>query len=171
MGFFFPFPALRSFRRDARVMLASAWVAGLILGAVFSLFAGDTAWMRGVPFGSVSIVGVLASAVLPLFFSAFAVYVSAPYLLLPVVFCKAFLFSWCGVGIASVFGDAGWLICGLLLFTDISMLPVLWLFWLRCCRFAADRPMYDLIVPVAAALLVGSMNYSVISPFLAGILS
>lgn len=151
-------------------VLACAWTAGLFSGLLFSSSAGDSLFpaMLAAARSPVSVFGLLASILLPFLFTAFAVYISQPRLLVPIAFFKAFLFSYLGFGILTAFGSAGWLVRLLLTFSDLFTMPLLWWIWLN------DTP-ETFIRRCAAAFLVaapvGIIDYCIISPFLAMLIS
>lgn len=156
-------------RRACMVFLALFWCVGLLIGVRVGTQAGDTLFslMRTAAGSRVSIVGLLVVTVLPFLFSAAAVFFSKPWLMLPVLFFKGLSFGACAYGVCGAFGDAGWLIRLLLLFSDGFMIPVLFWFCLRHMggqRWAVKK---DLAVCATAALIVGSLDYCFISPFLA----
>ena len=164
-------PSLRC--KDSMLFLAFAWIFGLVAGTVFSLSANGAflAMMRSAVFSRASIVSLLSTLALPVLFSAFAVYISQPLLLIPAAFCKAFLFSSLSSGLLAAFGSAGWLICLLFMFSDILTLPLLWSFWLKslsCSRRSAIRSAVPVLI---TTVIIGCAEYRFISPFLATILS
>ena len=155
-------------RHRNAILLALVWVSALILGTVFAVHAGNNYFllMRGAPDCSVSIAGLLATVLLPYLFAAFAVYISKPKLLYLVCFAKVFAFAMCGYGICVAYGSAGWLVRWLLQFSDICTVPVLCWFSIRhlqgrSCTFRTDCLIYGGMV-----MLVGYLDYSLISPFL-----
>lgn len=173
MDLFFHSLMPRFFRKDSVAFLAFLWIAGLISGTVTS-FSADTSFlplMRSALYSPVSIVCLLSAMLLPLLFSAFAVYISSAWLLIPVVFFKGFSYAYFGFGILTSFGSAGWLIHLLLIFSDTWILPVLWMYWLRAPVNGRSGLLTDTVPAVSAALLIGSLDISVISPLLAQILS
>lgn len=152
--------------------LICAWFFGLAAGVGLSFLADDSflSTMRAAASSHVSIIGLLSAILLPLLFSAFAVYISQPQLLLPVAFCKAFLFSYLAFGVTAAFGTAGWLVRGLLMFSDCLTLPLLWWFWLRCLRIPKEDATHCFFFACAAALLIGCVDYCTVSPFLANLI-
>lgn len=153
-------------------VLACAYFIGLFSGVLISMSASDAlvSTMRAAVFGRVSIFGLLSTILLPLLFSAFAVYISRPVLLIPIAFFKAFLFSFLGMGILAAFGSAGWLVRCLLMFSDILTMPLLWWYWIRSSSNQGTCQRSSLVC-AAAVCLIGSLDYCVISPFLANLIS
>lgn len=156
-------------RSKYSVALALFWICGILCGASLFLMAGSSnaSLMRGLVSGSVSIVGLLGVTVLPFLISAYAVSISEPKLLFPVCFGKAFCFSYVSAGILWSFGSAGWLIRWLLMFSEFLTLPVLYGYWQR--HISGKHPFSGMETGCILALLIliGSVDYRCISPFLA----
>lgn len=159
-------------RKGSTTFLALSFLLGLVFGvAVFSA-AGDSflSLMRGILSGSVSIVGLLCVTFLPFLFSAFAVSISEPWLLLPVSFGKAFLFSLVSLGLLQGFGSAGWLVRWLLMFSDLVSLPLLYGFWQRHISGERRYCFAECFALLSFFFLIGSVDYCCISPFLADLI-
>ena len=120
-------------RRRTILVLSLLFFLGHLLGILVSGTASDffLSEMRTAVYGRVSIIGLLSSAVVPFLFSAFAVYLGRPILLIPIAFCKAFLFSYVGYRWWIACGQAGWLVTGLVMFTACLSLPILFWYWRR----------------------------------------
>ena len=159
-------------RRVTAIILAFAFYAGILAGAFFALLT-DTSYflmMRTAANYRVSIAVLLPSAVLPLLFSAFAVYISQSWLLIPIAFLKAFLFGFLSFGLITLNSDSGWLLRFMVMFTDCLATPVLFWFWIRCC----DAKQFFTATLCAAFLLITGislLDYQYISPFLVNLLS
>lgn len=160
-------------RRGSSVFLALSWLSGFFFGSLIFYITGSSfsSLMRGVIYGSVSIVGLMSVSVLPFLISAFAVYISKPSLLLIVSFGKAFLFSFVSLGIMDGFASTGWLIRWLLMFSDLISLPVLYWFWNR--HISGDIPFSaaESLLVLSLCILVGSVDYCYVSPFLANLIN
>lgn len=163
------FPAW--WRRGAAALLALSFVLGLVLGALLFLSAENdsTSLMRMAKNGPVSIVGLLSVSFLPFLISAFAVYVSQPWLLPVIALCKGASFSLVSLGVTAAYGSAGWLMRLLLMFSDLCALPLLLFFWLRYISGERRFTAWSACRYLAALLTVGSIDYCLISPFLAGL--
>lgn len=161
----------KNVRKVSTVFLACAWVSGLVLGAVLPANDFLVSAMRRAAAGPVSITGLLAAILLPFLFSAFAVYSSEFWLLIPIAFIKAFLFSFSGAAVIYSFGQSGWLVRLLLIFSDSLMLPFLWWYWLQALSFGKTRFLFNSICVLIAAFIIGSLDFTVISPFLVKVLS
>ena len=170
--FFLPGTSL-TLRKDPTYFLAFSWVVGLLSGMIISLghYPTTASLMRLAPTAQVSIVSLISAISLTLFLSATAVYYSQAWLLIPIVFSKAFIYAFVCAGVLASWGSAGWLLQLLLIFSDTMMLPVLWLFWLRACRQAGKSAISGIIPAVSAGFLICSIDLRFISPFLTDLLS
>lgn len=159
-------------RKYATTFLAFSWCSGLFCGIVLYFSAGDpsASLMRMAVTGYVSIVDLLMSVLLPFLISALAVYIFKPGLLAVFAFIKACLFAFFSMGTLEAFGSAGWLIRLLLMFSDICMTVVLYLYWMRHVSGQRKFSVTYSGAYGAAALLIGSIDYCFIAPKLAQIL-
>ena len=115
-------------RKWDKLLLALSWVAGLRLGGFVFRYWGS-ALVSQMPLAArsqPSIFGLLTSSLLPFLFSAFAVYIGAPWLLYGICFLKACSFGYISCGVFASFGIAGWLVRWLFLFTDLFSAAVLY---------------------------------------------
>lgn len=155
-------------RHCCRRILPFAWSIGLVSGIAFGHCTESIAsLMRGAMFCDVSIVGLCAVVFLPYLLTAFAVFFSRSAFLLLLAFSKAFFLGACSAAVDCAFGDAGWLIRLLLLFSDWASIPVIYWLWLRCFRVEKES-LYSAFTGVLVILiLIGSFDYWFIAPFLA----
>ena len=160
-------------RKYCFLLLAFCWMAGLVSGSRAFLSAGDTldSVMRGALIGSVSIVGLLCAALFPFLLSAFAVFISEPWLLLPVSFGDAFVFSFVSLGVTQCAGSAGWLIRWLLVFSASLLSPLLYLYWLRHLPGGRRFDSLEAACILCICALIGSADFRLISPLLARLIS
>lgn len=172
MALFFKQGLPRFWRKGSTLFLAFFWFLGLAFGILFFLLSGDSfvSLMRGTLTSSVSIIRVLCVSLLPFLLSAFAVFISEPRLLLLICFGKAFLFSFVSFGVIQAFGSAGWLVRWLLLFSDCASVPVLYWFWLRNISGNSRFCFWEICGFLSMELLIGSIDYCLVSPFLARLL-
>lgn len=153
--------------------LCFSWLAGLISGAGASVLAGDTlvSAMRAASSGCVSISGLLSVLLLPLLFSALAVYICQIRLLFPIAFVKAFCFSFAAMAVDRAFGSAGWLVRLLLLFGSGASLPVLWWFWVRLITSRQNHILGDFVAAMTAISVIACFDHWIIAPFLTDLIS
>lgn len=153
-------------------LLAFSWCLGMLLGMLAATAASDTLipMMRRAVYCPVSIPGLLAATVLPFLFSAYAVSLSEPWLLLIISALKAFSFAFCACGVSLAFGQSGWLVRFLFLFSDCCLIPVLFLYWIRHISGKGNGKRWELPVCIGAALLIGCIDYCFVAPFLVSLL-
>lgn len=166
---FFRLPVF--WHRHCALVLASSFLLGHLLGVWFSGIASEhyLSAMRAVVSSRVSIIGLLSSMVLPFLFSAFAVYLQQPVLLIPIAFMKAFLFSYLGYGLYTAWGSAAWLVTGLTMFGSLCSMPVLYWYWLR--HMGGRRfEILPFCLILGILVMIGMMDYCLIVPFLANII-
>ena len=156
-------------RRFCRLLLAGSWCAGLLIGIAAANSAGTilAPMMRSAVMAPVSIVGLSAAALLPFLLSAYAVSISEPWLLLIISTFKAFGFSFCACAVSLTFGQSSWLVRFLFLFSDHCLAPVLYLYWLRHISGERNFSGWETVCFVAAAVLIGVIDFCLVSPFLA----
>ena len=155
-------------RKWRRIFLALCYCAGLLMGSIVAAQAQESiaSWMRTAEFQRVSIVSLLSVTCLHFLISAAAVLIAQVRLFYPVCFLKAFSFGFCAGGVYLVFGSAGWLVCGLLLFTDLCSMPLLYLFWQRYIDGSRRLVLTDAVLPASLLFLIGSLDHCIITPFL-----
>lgn len=71
----------------------------------------------------------------------------------------------------SAYGSAGWLVRWLLMFSDILTLPLLCLFWLRAFSHERSQSLCFAAAVGVIAVFIGSLDYTVVSPFAAMLIS
>ena len=153
------------------VLLATFWLLGLLLGAYLHISA-DTFYpsmMRSAISGRVSIVGSLTVALLPFLFSAIAVYLSQPLLLISIAFLKGIFLSLVALGIGRTLGSVAWLILGMVMFSDFSMTLPLMFYWIRHISGFRRFSGVSCFIYCGAAGVVTAVDQLLILPILAGI--
>lgn len=164
---------LHRLRKGYCYVLAFFWITGLLFGIWVYDSAEDSllVLMRGVSQYTVSIVGLLCVTLLPFLLSAIAVFYSMPQLIFPICCLKGFLFSFVSVGVMQSFGSAGWLLRGLLLFSESTTMPLLYWYWTYCLSDRQRKCGYQMMYVLALSFLTASMDYRFISPFLVQMIS
>lgn len=160
-----------TFRRSRHVLLALSWVFGLGFGALTFRYGKDQllSLMPPVLSSRWSIVGLAASSFLPFLFSVFAVYISFPLLLTLICFSRAFLYAYIACGIQCCFGDAGWLVRWLLLFSDTLSIPVLYLYWQRHISGCRSFRMASAVGYLTILGLISALGYFLTAPLTAAL--
>lgn len=161
-----------NFRKYGSGFLAFSWCMGLLTGAVLFRCAGTSlpSLMRLAVTGQVSIVSLFSSILLPFLFSAIAVYFSVPSMLVLVAFFRTCLFSFLSCGLLTAYGSAGWLVQVLFMFSEPAGLVILYWFCLRHITARRGFSPGEVVVTFSIVSFLGSVEYCVISPFLAGII-
>lgn len=172
VGFFRTFLASGP-RRVNAIILAFALLTGFTLGAYTATLAEPSSFslMRTASESCVSIVCLLPALLLPFLFSAFAVYISQYWLLIPIAFTKAFFFSYLSAASLLLFRGSGWLVQLLLMFTDCLSMPVLCWFWLRTCTVSRESVLRSFVSAALVVIGIICLDYQFISPFLVELLS
>lgn len=150
-----------------KLFLAIFWILGLLTGSFFAFKAPSayTSLLRMITTERVSIIGLGLILFFPLIISAIVVHFSVPLLLLPLAFFKAFFFSFFSYGFVLAFGNAGWLVRWLFVFSDSCMIiPLLWL-WFRNISGNRGTLKNDLVLCSVFAAFFGCIDYFTISPF------
>lgn len=155
-------------RKGLRLLLALAWLSGWLCGLLLAFLSDDflISLMRGTLTAPVSIVRLLGASTLPFLISAFAVFLLRP-ILLPVCFLRAFLSGLFAGGLMRAFGPSAWLLRFFLMFGDTLTAPILYWFWLRGVERRCRPSFWETAACISAAILIGSVDYRFISPFLA----
>jgi hypothetical protein len=157
--------------RHSGIILASCWCLGLLLGIMAAASAGEdlASKMRSAASQTVSIVPFLAYV--PFLLSAIVIHFRQPWLILLCCMMKAFLFGYCAFAVTLGFGQSGWLVRFLFLFSDVASIPIMYLYWLRCLKENCAKRYWFSCCCLAAIFVVGLIDYCWIAPFLAGLIS
>lgn len=149
-------------------LLAFIWTVGIIFGVMASdAFSFDYySLMDRVLNASVSIVDLLVCAFLPFAFTLAALWLMQPGLLFILCFLKALalgvLWNFCFL----CFGGAGWLIRGLLLFSQIASIPACWYLWILYCYKKPFPGKLSVGLLSIYLLIVTFLDYYLAAPFL-----
>ena len=140
-----------------------------MIGIELSVYAGDSflSLMRSASLRSVSIVNLLLITLLPFLFSALIVYIRGVRLLAGLCFIKGLSFAFVSGGLLAAYGDAGWLIQGLYMFSDVFTLIPLWWCWLQLYGEGSILGRKCLMIGGIVAGCIVFLDYLYVSPFLA----
>ena len=152
--------------RNPLILFSLVWTFGLLSGSASALCSDDSlsSTMLAALDCSLSISGLLGALFLPLLLTAFAVFISQPFLVLPAIFLKAFLFSFVGTGVLCAYQASGWLARGFLMFSDILTLPVLWWIWMQSASESGTVFFHRLIPAAFLFALIGCFDYAFVAP-------
>lgn len=160
-------------RRGSVTVLAFLLCCGYLLGAFLTTVSGDyvSSMMRTAVTSRVSIVCLLPVILFPFLITAFAVYIGQFWILAPIAFCKAFSFGYLSSCILCSFGNSGWLIQLLFLFSDGVSLPILCWFWIRLLDSRGAKMNHSFAIVSVLIFLIVIFDCQFISPFLVSLLS
>ena len=155
-------------RKACKLLLAFCYCFGLLSGALLASGTGSDvlSTMRTAPFARVSIMSLITVTSLPFLIAAIAVYLSRLRLLYFICTAKAFLFGYCMMCVSIGFGSAGWLVRGLLLFTEILLQPLLILFCIRHLEGEKRHLWGEFGCCLCLVFLLGSIDHCLVSPYL-----
>ena len=150
-----------------KIALTFFWILGLLSGTllVSKLPAVSVSMMRAIALERTSIVGLAISLSFPLLLSVITLRLSMPSLLFPIAFIKAFLFAYSSFGVSLVFGDAGWLLRWLFIFSDSIMVICLLWFWFRNVSGCINSAKRDFVICTLFAVIVFCIDCFIVSPF------
>lgn len=148
------------------IILAFFWTAALICGVYFAVKDPSVVfWMRLLSSSQVSIVGLGFVLFLPLLISIAAGYSGFPIAIYIISAAKGFLYGYCLAAISLTYSDACWLYRFFLLFSDSAMNVVLLWFWFKRVSYGRCWLRRDAIISAALAVVIGAIDYLVLSPF------
>ena len=144
------------------------WCFGLCIGFSFAYFERGifSSWMRVAVKQPVSIVALLVCNFLPLCLSALAYSIHLPLVGHIILFCKAVSFGFNVLLITFSFASSSWLVCLLLLFSDMFLCMIL--LWM-CLIHASGNLQAHSWRYLAIGFGVIVMDYVYIAPFLQSI--
>lgn len=148
-----------------RLLLCAGWVLGIVSGCISACFVHiNDSLMHMLLYSHMSIVGGLAVSFFPLVISAIIVWYSKTFLLIPLSFIKAYMFSYASGIILRTFSCAGWLACLLYMFADIVLAFFFFRLWFCClkkdCSFHRE-----FLLTGFCGLAVFCIDYFIIAPF------
>lgn len=149
--------------------LAFIWCLSFSIGIVFAYFNQNitVSLMCTAPLCRVSIFGLVITLLFPLLITAVAVHFSIPHLIFPIVIFKGISFGYCLFGSFLTFGSASWLVYSLLTFSEtVMVVPLLWLWVVYLCGSTISLKR-KFTLCVLAALMLGIVDYFMVSPYLA----
>ncbi len=164
---------MKSHCRKPVWILAFSWVCGISLGLFLasSMQEEFVSLMCTAAVNRVSIVGLLVMLLLPYVLSVVAFRFSCSVLLFLVVSWKGIYFSFCIYLIMVKFPTTGWLLCRLLLFSEFAILVPTFLFWIRSLKGNKQSLKFENLFYITVVLVVGILDYCIISPFTVNLMS
>lgn len=161
-------PYRRSYRKALLIM---CWLAGSASGILFSHSASADAipFITGAVCQPITLCGALVVGFVPFLISALAVFSCELWVLPLVGGMKGFGYCFVICAISMAFGDSGWLIRCMLLFSDTVLVPLLCLFDFRYFVGGTNRFPREWFIWFLVVAVVVSLDYFVVSPFFVGL--
>lgn len=164
--------AASSLHKFRLFFLVLFWCLSFMIGILFPKMFLDTtvSLIQMLPLRRESVLGQLILVLFPLCITAAAVYFSVPSLIYFMVILKGIAFGYCLCGSVLVFASAGWLVFGLLAFSDIFINVIL--FWLWVLYFTDNTGLLKkgYVIYFFSALTLRLIDYLLICPFLISIM-
>ena len=171
MGRFLNLKSLCTSRKNCHVLLASVWISGIMSGCLCSVFAPDSFLdlLFAATLEDVAFPQLITAISWPFLLSVLAVYLKAQWLIFPICWAKAFVFSFLGFGIVAAYSSAGWLVRWLLMFGDCCSVPLLLWYWSR--SLVPTRSIHLAILLPLMFLMIGMFDFYFVAPFLTVVIS
>lgn len=159
---------LLKYRNHAQYLIVIVWILGLLLGtfAAHNLVDVYTAMIANFHLFNSSIYCFSFAVFLPLISSLVVLFLGRPNLLIPIAFTKGFLFSNVSSVVYLIFGNCGWLMRWLFLFTDSCLIPALILFWIYHISGNREHLLRNSVILSFYALCIASIDYTYVSNLL-----
>lgn len=150
------------------LLVCIVWILGLVCGALVASRAGISlyAFVYTIPEGHLTLFAAIATKVCPVIITAALCRISHS-LILPIVWLKAFSYSYCIYCLNFAFSGAGWLVCLLLLFSEFLVIINLLCFLILNYLKGSVSFFNKLIIHVSISIGVGLFDYYLISPYVA----
>ena len=168
MRFFAVKTAADLWRKYAIIFLSFSWGFGLASGLLYSfcLYERYDPLVISASSVDVSIADIMFISVIPLVLSVLCVHFSLPVLLTPLAFLKAFCFSASSFRLLWTFGNAGWLLRFLLMFSDCALVVALLWFWLSHINGDKRHFIKNAVNCIKVMFVVGVVDCLLIVPVL-----
>ena len=148
-------------RRSKLLLLAFFSFSGILLGVITSHNIDPFLFplMHSVLSDSVSIVDLIVVACFPFLITAIIVLLSNPCLFLLHSFVKSFSYAFVRSFTCISFGDAGWIVGAMMVFSDTLVMCVLHWFWIRHLHFIQKSAKRDLLICFVLSLVACFIDY------------
>jgi hypothetical protein len=156
-----------------QLFISFFWILGLFVGFALSYDNREviTLLMRSVKFSRMSIVSLYAVQTFPFILSSIVFYVSKPLLHIPIVVFKSVFFGFLNCSIVLLYGNAGWLVSLLIMFSEL-VISCLWLSFLFQ-KFNRNNRHIGLGLPIYIfiTLVIGIVDYTCVTPLVLRLLA
>lgn len=162
---------IRNIFKSKGFHLAFTWTLGLIAGYYVLDQTPLISLMRSSHFLRMSIVDLILSLAIPFLVSFILLRYFSFYSVLPFVFLKALSYFLCYGGITLIFGNAGWLLSGMLLFSDSIFVIMLLLIWFNAAIGKKPNLRRCIAAYIISSIAIVYLDYFVVSPYVAMLLN
>lgn len=144
------------------ISLVLFWLVGLICGAMIAArFSSSVSFtLQFKP----SFLQVLFVSLLPLWLS-FLAFQGIFVFLIPIVFLKSISYGFVSVLMICYFGQAGWLLRSLLMFSGVFSACILWIIWISHISGKINDPMRWGLFATPPIVFISYLNVYLIIPF------
>lgn len=159
---------LKHWHKTAIVSLSFLWCFGLSCGFLFALYVEPyvSSWMYSRVVGPVSIVGLLVAHVFPLIISIIAIRFRVTAVTLPIALFKSFLIGFCQCCVYFVFGNAGWMVKTLLMFSGSVNSVLLLYFWVLFINQTGQWHIKESLMFLSITVSVCMLDFYFVAPYL-----
>ena len=164
IGFTYKSPVFISHRI---ILLFAVCICGMIAGCWQSIAASDSVLLiyDHAIFTNASLLGLLLYSLIPFVLVHILLrwsYILVAYALL---FFKMFLFGCCAYGLVIAFGQSGWLVRWLIMFSDSCTIILLIWYFARSISGTSDHAQSDHIICIVLSAMIVIFDYLIVSPF------
>jgi len=155
--------------KSPRRVLAVFWLGGLFFGTVISLTLEQRlqSYFHAALNSHSLFLGLLFAQLLPVVISFIVAFTSKPLFLTCIAFLKSCFFSCISLSLLNSFGSSGWMICCLLMFSDLLVMPILWWIWLNILTENHSFVFHKIFAAIVMVFVICFCDYTFVAPFLA----
>ncbi len=156
-----------SFGSNYTIILAFFWCIGLLIGVLTARGVGERLYVivQNCAHSEVNLPNLICLFSLLILLSVCVVYIHKPHFIYLLIFAKGFAFAFSAYAAYFAFSTAGWLIAPLLMFSDCITSFAFLLFSVRHISGKTDSLFSDAMFLVISAIIVYTLDYNYISPF------
>lgn len=149
-------------------LLALCWVSSILLGIALSVVLADYAivLIQSLVLKRVSIIGLLLVLFLPISMRLIAKPLSAHWIIYVATALRGISFGFCLFLLLISYSDSAWLLVFFLMFSGIGIQIPVFLISIRCLCGSFTYWRRNAFFCLSFAILLGVIDYCVISPFL-----
>jgi hypothetical protein len=142
------------------------WISGLVTGLYAASNAPASVFplVRSLLYHRTSIISLTLVIFFPIFVSCIAYWLDKSYCIFPIAFLKAFSYAYCTFNVVLAYGDAGWMMRWIILFSDSCFVVLLLWFWIRNFSKGSVSFKFNLLVCCVLSTIICLFDYFAIIP-------